>query len=176
MKKYTSHFIVALLALMAGYLLYAATPTVTRTKDISVRGRYQVVKHSYAVTRAAIDSALVLDADGNPFEVGELKSQQNKVVTLLFNTTEAHDESTHKIIIWQGSNVSDPGTGIADSLDWVDLERDTALSSDLFVQTIDLDATPVAKLRVIVADSSGGVTDGEGTEEVYIYVPKRELD
>jgi hypothetical protein len=31
-------------------------------------------------------------------------------------------------------------------------------------------------LRVIVADSSGGVTDGEGTEEVYIYVPKRELD
>ena len=164
-------------AIIYGLLMvtvYGSTPTVTRVKDGSVRNRYNVYKNTYTSTTSP-DTVIVLDDSGNPFELGELMSQADKVVTLQFQSAEGTAANVDKDVLWQGTMVSDANATILTGNDWFTLETDQQDNLNTWIVTVDLDATPIVKLRVMVVDTATVLGGTAVAEELYIKVPRRGL-
>lgn len=174
LRKYMHFFVAVIIYSLLMVSVYGSTPTVTRTKGSSVRGKYNVYKNTYTSTTGK-DTVIVLDADGNAFEVGDLMSQADKVILLQFQSAEGTASSVDKDVLWQGTLVSDADATILTGNDWITLETDQQDNANTWLVTIDLDSNPIVKLRAVVLDTATlGAT--AVAEELYIKIPRAQLD
>ena len=94
LRKYMHFWVGAIIYGLLMVTVYGSTPTVTRTKDGNIRNKFNVYKNTYTSTTGK-DTVLVLDDSGNAFEVGDLMSQSDKLITLQFQSAEGLEE-------WEG--------------------------------------------------------------------------
>lgn len=175
LRKYMHFFVAAIIYSLLMVSVYGSTPTVTRTQGNSVRGKFNVYKNTYTSTTSA-DTVIVLDADGNAFEVGDLMSQADKVILLQFQSAEGTAANVDKDVLWQGTLVNDASATILTGNDWITLETDQQDNLNVWLVTVDLDATPIVKLRVMVVDTAVVLGGTAVAEELYIKIPRAQLD
>ena len=183
-KMFNALLVLALICATGVFIVYAASPTVTRTL-YSGFDRAQVYSFSYGTNITNVDTAYIYNTGSGPFNVQNMGlAGADTMVTLELYTSEATADSVRHAILFQVSSKTSPNcterslTG--SNQDWITVAIDSASFNNSALSTspkfIKFAKTRLAgrvpHMRVVIYEIGTVAKDANQTITGRLDIPK----